>query len=127
MSHDQEHRIEASLSKLLTTGTTLAGLVMLAGIAWTVLHAPAAPRPRYEHFTPTAEEGKGLAAVVASVLKLEPHAIMLGGVLLLMLTPVARVVFTLLAFVFKRDWLYVGMTAVVLGVLAYGLFGGKVH
>lgn len=127
MSNQKEHRIELSLSKLLTAGTTIAGLVMLTGIGWLVLASPSAARPRYEHFVPTAEQGKGLGAVVASVVRLEPHAIMLAGVLLLVLTPVARVVFTLAAFALRRDWLYVALTAVVLGVLAYGLLGGKVH
>lgn len=126
-AQQQEHKIEVSLSKLLTAGTTVAGLVMLAGIAWLVLRAPGDARPKYDHFVPTAQEGKGLGAVIQGVMSLEPHAIMLGGVMLLVLTPVARVLFTLLAFVLKKDWLYVAMTAVVLGVLAYGLLGGKVH
>lgn len=127
MSHEKEHRIEGSLSKLLTAGTTVAGLVMLTGIGWLVFTSPGAARPRYGQFVPTAEQGKGLGAVVASAVRLEPHAIMLAGVLLLVLTPIARVVFTLAAFALRRDWLYVGLTAVVLGVLTYGLLGGKVH
>lgn len=127
MNHEKENQIEVSLSKLLTAGTTVAGLVMLSGIGWLVLESPRAAGPRYEHFVPTAERGKGLGAVALSVMKLEPHAIMLGGVLLLMLTPVARVAFTLMVFAFKRDWLYVAMTTIVLAVLACGLFGAAVH
>lgn len=127
MSDDHEHRIEQSLSKLLTGGTTVAGLVLLAGIVRLILHAPAAARHEYGQFSPAAERGKGVADILKSVLVLDAHALLLAGVLLLILTPVARVVFTLAAFALRRDWLYVGMTTLVLGVLAYGLLGGKVH
>ena len=36
-------------------------------------------------------------------------------------TPVARVVFSVFAFGLERDWLYVGLTLVVLAVLFYSL------
>jgi uncharacterized membrane protein len=127
MSHEHDHRIEHALGKLLTAGTTLAGIVLLGGIARLILHAPTAARPEYGHFSPAAERGKGIADILKSVLVLDAHALLLAGVLVLILTPVARVVFTLAAFALRRDWLYVGMTTLVLGVLAYGLLGGKVH
>jgi len=127
MSHEQEHRIERSLGKLLTVGTAVAGVVLLAGIVRLILHAPAGVRPAYGQFSPAAERGKGVAEILTSVLVLDAHALMLAGVLVLILTPVARVVFTLAAFALRRDWLYVAMTTLVLVVLAYGLLGGKVH
>ncbi len=127
MSHEHEQRIEQSLSKLLTGGTTVAGLVLLAGIVRLVLHAPAGVRPEYGQFSPAAERGKGVVEILKSVWVLDAHALLLAGVLLLILTPMARVVFTLAAFAVRRDWLYVGMTTLVLVVLAYGLLGGNVH
>jgi Protein of unknown function (DUF1634) len=41
--------------------------------------------------------------------------------LLLLATPVARVVFSIAAFALERDRMYVGITLVVLAILAYGL------
>ena len=41
----------------------------------------------------------------------------------LIATPIARVVFSLLAFLWQRDWTYVMVTAIVLGLLVYSLFG----
>jgi uncharacterized membrane protein len=43
------------------------------------------------------------------------------GLLLLVGTPVVRVVFSVIAFALERDWLYVWITLIVLAVLAYGL------
>ena len=50
-----------------------------------------------------------------------PEFVIAIGLLLLVLTPVARVVFSLIGFAAERDWLYVGLTAVVLAILGYSL------
>ena len=47
------------------------------------------------------------------------------GVLLLIATPVARVVFSAWAFARQRDWTYVLVTLFVLAVLLFGLFYGQ--
>jgi uncharacterized membrane protein len=46
------------------------------------------------------------------------------GLLLLIATPVARVAFSVVAFALERDRLYVGITLIVLAVLAFSLAGG---
>jgi uncharacterized membrane protein len=43
--------------------------------------------------------------------------------LLLILTPVARVAFSVAAFALERDWTYVAITLIVLAVLIYSLAG----
>jgi uncharacterized membrane protein len=45
--------------------------------------------------------------------------------LVLIATPVVRVVFSVFAFLRQRDWVYVAVTAIVLGLLCFSLFGGK--
>ena len=47
-----------------------------------------------------------------------------SGFVLLIATPVARVAFTLVAFVLQRDRTYVAITAIVLALLLYGLLFG---
>jgi uncharacterized membrane protein len=41
----------------------------------------------------------------------------------LIATPVARVVFSVIAFGMQRDWVYVAITLTVLGLLCFGLSG----
>ena len=123
MEGERDTRVEMALGRLLTVATGIAGVVLLVGVVWQVARMPGAARTRYEVFEPAADGRYGLGALVQSVMKLEPHAVMLLGVLLLVLTPMARVVFTLVAFAVRRDWMYVVMTGVVLAVLAYGVFG----
>ncbi len=45
------------------------------------------------------------------------------GLLILIMTPIARVAFSLVAFAFERDKTYVVLTAIVLGILIYSLAG----
>ena len=44
--------------------------------------------------------------------------------MLLIATPIARVALSVLVFLLERDWLYVGITLVVLALLTYSLLGG---
>jgi uncharacterized membrane protein len=46
------------------------------------------------------------------------------GLLILIATPIARVAFSVVAFLYQRDWTYVVVTLIVLGLLVYSLLGG---
>jgi uncharacterized membrane protein len=46
------------------------------------------------------------------------------GLLILIATPIARVAFSVVAFLYQGDWTYVVVTLVVLGLLVYSLLGG---
>ena len=54
---------------------------------------------------------------------LEPAALIALGLIVLVLTPVARVLFALLAFAEQRDRLYVIFSLIVLCVLFFGPTG----
>ena len=62
--------------------------------------------------------------VTVGALALHARAIIQLGLLLLIATPVARVVFSVYAFARQRDWVYVVVTLIVLGVLLYSLLSG---
>ncbi|MGA3018666.1 MAG: DUF1634 domain-containing protein [Bryobacteraceae bacterium] len=50
-----------------------------------------------------------------------PEAVMQLGLLILIATPVARVIFSLVGFALERDRVYMAITLVVLAVLAYSI------
>ena len=80
----------------------------------------------YPHYTAFAGQPpmlRSVGAIVAGVSHLDPLAIMQFGLLLLIATPIARVVFSLLGFAVQRDWMYVVFTTIVLSLLLFGLFG----
>jgi uncharacterized membrane protein len=47
------------------------------------------------------------------------------GLLLLVLTPVARVVLSAAGFLLERDWMYLAITLIVMAVLFYSLI--RIH
>ena len=68
---------------------------------------------------------RSLGGIVRGAFAGQPLAIVQLGLVLLIATPVARVAFTLVAFVVQRDRTYVAITAIVLALLLFGLvFGG---
>jgi uncharacterized membrane protein len=69
-------------------------------------------------------ELRTIAGILAGVRTFHGRNIIQLGLLVLIATPVARVAFSVVAFALERDWLYVGITLLVLVVLLFSLAGG---
>ena len=109
-----DDRLTRTIGNLLRAGVALAAVVVLAGGAW-YLAASGDSRPDYRQFR------AGIRGVHSLAVLPRAEAVILIGLLILMVTPVARVIFSLVAFALERDRLYVGLTAVVLVVLLYSM------
>lgn len=81
----------------------------------------------FRKFQTHSDELNAPSTIFSRALSLDAPAIMQLGVLLLVLTPVARVAFTLIAFLIRRDWMSCAIAAIVLAVLGLGLSGVRVH
>jgi len=117
-----EQRTESTIANLLRAGVLLAAFVVIAGA---VLYLGAQPRAHvaYRSFAGEPEQLKTVHGIVRSAFSGQARSIMQLGLLLLIATPVARVVFSIFAFAVERDHMYVGFTLIVLSVLLYSLFG----
>jgi len=93
-----DQRMDEIIGRLLRAGVSIAAAVVAAGGAWHL----ASPPPG------------------------NPHALTViwAGLLILVATPVARVVFSLAAFLMERDRTYVVITSIVLVVLVYSMAFG---
>ena len=107
-------RMDEIIGKLLRAGVGLAAAVVALGGAW-FLFTAGGQRPDYGTFRPDVRGLFSLATLPA------PEAVILVGLLLLVATPVARVVFSLFAFGLERDRMYQVFTLIVLIVLLYSL------
>jgi len=109
-----DQRMDAIIAKLLRAGVALAAVLVLAGgVAYVVSGSRAVPD--YRRFHP---EVLGLRALQTLAW---PEALIEIGLLALIATPVARVVFSLAAFAMERDRMYMGFTVAVLAVLLYSI------
>jgi uncharacterized membrane protein len=122
-THDWgDQRIEIIVGALLRTGVTLAAAVVFCGAAvYFARHGTGAPNYAVFHGVP--ENLKSVSAIVHAALGMSGSAIIQLGLLLLIATPVARVLFSAIAFAIERDYMYVFVTLLVLGILLYSLFG----
>ena len=107
---------------VLRVGVTLAALLVAAG-GFAYLVKTGHQVPHYRHFAGVPAALTSPAAIVRGALALEPAALIALGLVVLILTPVARVAFALLAFAEQRDRLYVIFSLIVLSVLFIGLTG----
>jgi uncharacterized membrane protein len=121
-SRIQDTQVEIAIGVLLRVGVMLAAAVVLLGAALYLAQHGGAPVPDYKSFHGVSAELHGLRAIVSGALALHADAIMQLGLVLLIATPVARVMFAAVAFALERDMLYVGFTLLVLAVLLFGLF-----
>jgi uncharacterized membrane protein len=115
-----DHNAEQIIGQLLRIGVLLSAFVVLVGGALYLHHAAHAHRD-FTTFHGVAPELKSIPEVTRGALRGEPESIIQFGLLLLIATPIARVAFSIAAFALERDWMYVGLTMVVLAVLLYSL------
>ena len=118
-----DRKVEVAISVLLRSGVLLAAAIVFAGgVLYLARHGNAPPAYHVFHGEPQELCDPGL--VMRSALSGRAGAIIQVGLLLLILTPVARSAFSVAAFALERDIMYVVMTPIVLAVLLYSLLGG---
>jgi uncharacterized membrane protein len=114
--------MDRMMGRLLQTGVLLANAVVLAGgILYLLRHGGEVPD--YRHFYGVLSTLKTPGGVLRGAASLQAGAVIQLGLLLMIATPVMRVVFAVAAFAVERDWLYTVISAIVLALLMYGIFG----
>ena len=124
-SHDpaaamDDARMEAVMGRLLQVGVLLAATVVLVGGALFLI-AHAGEDANYHVFTARPIELRHPAALLRGIGRGDASAILSLGILLLVATPICRVIFAVIAFAIERDRLYVAISLTVLAVLLFGL------
>jgi uncharacterized membrane protein len=119
-----DYEVEQIIGRLLQIGVLIAAAVTLVGAVLLLAHTGAA-HASYAEFKGTAPGFRSITGIVSGLFTGQPAAIVQFGLLLLILTPIVRVAFTLVAFVLQRDRLYILITSIVLVLLLFGLLFGR--
>ena len=123
VSHHLDERIDSIMATLLRTGVLLAaGLVTIGGVIFLVRHPM--PATNYRVFQGEPAELRTISGIFRETVHFSGRGLIQLGLLLLIATPVARVLFSVFAFIYEKDWTYVLVTLMVLALLSYSLFGG---
>jgi len=90
MSQATDSTLELLIGRVLRIGVTISGIFLAAGLAAALVHP-------------------GAGAVLLNI-----------GIVVLICTPAARVVLSTIEYLVDRDWLFVGLTSIVLLELIAG-------
>lgn len=119
-----DYKIEQIIGQLLRAGVVLAAVVVLAGgVVYLVQHASA--HEDYSKFHGAPENLRSVTGTVHEAVRGHSVGIIQLGLLLLVLTPIARVAFSAIGFMEERDRMYVVITLIVMAVLIFSLVGIK--
>ena len=120
---DAEKRMDEIMGRLLRTGVILAAAFVAAGGAVFLVRHPE-PVTNYHVFEGEPETLRTVSGIFHEALAFRGRGLIQLGLLILIATPIARVAFSVVAFLYQRDWTYVLVTLIVLGLLVYSLLGG---
>jgi uncharacterized membrane protein len=118
-----DKQMEISIGRMLRVGVTIsASIVFLGGLLY--LRRPWGAAPDYSHFVAEPESLPGIMGALQGATHLNAESIIQLGILLLIATPITRVIFCVAGFARQKDRLYVLVSATVLVILIYSLFQG---
>jgi uncharacterized membrane protein len=119
-----DHEVEQLIGRLLQVGVLIAAIVTIVGGALLLVQHGGAT-PTFSVFQGEPSRLTTLVGIFHGAVAMQSDAIVQLGLVLLIATPVARVAFTLAAFVIQRDRTYIAITTLVLVLLLYGLLFGS--
>ncbi len=117
------HVVQTAIGNLLRIGVITAAVVVLAGGIWLV----GTSGSQAVSFSPFRGEPallRSVTGIATSLFAGDSRVLIQAGLLLLIATPIARVLFALGVFALQKDWLYVVITMIVLTALLFSLSGG---
>jgi uncharacterized membrane protein len=114
------------ISVLLRVGLALsAALVLTGAVIYLVRHGGEVVS--YRIFRGEPPPYRYLPGILREALHIHGRGFILAGLIVLVATPVARVVFSVIAFLTERDRIYVAATLIVLVILLLSLLcGGRI-
>jgi len=116
-----DQRLEIAMGQMLRIGVTAAAIVVFIGGLLYICQA-SGPHPDYSQFHRASAAGYHIASIFSGSLHFESKSLIELGILLLIATPICRVLFGVVGFSLLRDWLYTAVSALVLTVLLVSFF-----
>ncbi|MGH9587294.1 MAG: DUF1634 domain-containing protein [Acidobacteriaceae bacterium] len=116
-----DEKLDIAIGRTMQAGVLLAALIVLIGGIMYLLHA-GGPRPDYSHFRGVPEHLRTPGGIWSGIMRGDSQSVIQLGLLVLIATPVVRVVLAGAGFLLERDRLYFWVSAIVFAVLCYSLW-----
>lgn len=120
----RDRNIQKIIGTLLRLGVVSASIISLVGgVIYLSVHG-LNTMPDYHEFHGQPEAYTQLSGIIEKAFSLNARGIMQLGVVVLILTPILRVVCSLFSFAIEKDRMYVVITLIVLCVILFSMFTG---
>ena len=116
----QDRDIENIMGNLLLYGVLASLFVVLIGAAFYLLQH-GSETPNYKKFLGEPKRLSELKQVWYSAFQGRGRSITQLGLFILIATPIARIFFSIIGYILERDYLYIIITVIVLGVILFSL------
>lgn len=110
----ERHDLDQVVHAILVIGLTVSSVLMITGLVLGLVVQRAVPDAMPE-----------IAEIFGRIVSLRPSGYLALGLLVLIATPILRVIGSIAAFVSERDWRYAAITTGVLLVVLFSLLIGK--
>jgi uncharacterized membrane protein len=127
-SKDKVRQVEIAISNVLRIGVISSLVIVVIGTVLTFAHHPeyASSSSVLPQLTShNAVFPHTLTQTLDATVRGQGRGIVMVGLLLLVATPVLRVAISILGFVYERDWVFVVITCIVLGLLLLSFVLGR--
>jgi uncharacterized membrane protein len=131
-TREEDQRLEVAIAMLLRTGVVLAAVLVAIGGVMALRH-PEATVPNYRIFyapgaavsaAPANTAMHSIAGVFRHLRDGSGASIIALGLLVLIATPIARVLFAVIGFAREHDSLYTVISLIVLAILVFSVVHG---
>lgn len=124
--HITDKDIQSLVGNLLRAGVYISmAIVVLGGIIYLSEHG--GEKIDYSEFSFNKVSLKTVESIFANVLTFRGAAVVQFGLLMLIFTPIARVLMAVVTFFLEKDYLYVLIGIIVLAIIMVSLSGGFAH
>lgn len=122
--HFNDIDLSRSVGNLLRIGVFLSVITSLVGFIKLFIEGFKMPK-HYEELG--SKTGNILAEFWHSLMKLDGMAIIQLGILFLIFTPLMRIIFALVGYLKERDYTYVVISLIVIGIMVVSFLMGFAH
>lgn len=116
--------ISTLVGQILRIGVIFASITLiLGGVLYLMIHGQE-PLPNYKEFVGEPTSNTTISGIIVGAFQFNIPQIIQFGVLLLICTPILRVIGSLFGFIIEKDSMYVIITLIVLGVIVVSIVSG---
>jgi uncharacterized membrane protein len=119
----KEKDMQSIIGWILRAGVFISmAIVFIGGVVYIYRHGHTTAD--YHTFKGVPDFVHNASGIINGIFTFRGRAIIQAGIILLIATPVVRVIFSAIGFVLEKDYLYVGITLIVLLIIFSSMLSG---